>query len=53
MSPDGQSFDEAPPSYEDAIAEDMPPIDGPRRDYAPPPVSAQVTGVFGDQKRPL
>ncbi|KAF1812149.1 hypothetical protein P152DRAFT_473873 [Eremomyces bilateralis CBS 781.70] len=31
-------YDEAPPpSYEDAIAQDLPPIDGPRPDYAPPP----------------
>lgn len=25
--------DEAPPSYEDAMADDLAPIDGPRRDY--------------------
>ena len=25
--------DEAPPSYEDAIADDLAPVDGPRRDY--------------------
>lgn len=25
--------DEAPPSYEDAMADDLAPVDGPRRDY--------------------
>lgn len=34
--------DEAPPSYEDAMAEDIPPFDGPRRDYNPPPSSPVV-----------
>ncbi|KAF1988542.1 hypothetical protein K402DRAFT_391761 [Aulographum hederae CBS 113979] len=38
---------DAPPSYEDAIASDMPPIDGPRPDYVPPPSGAPV----GDEKR--
>lgn len=28
--------DDAPPSYEDAIAEDIGPVDGPRRDYNQP-----------------
>ena len=28
---------DAPPSYEDAIASDLPPVDAPRPDYAPPP----------------
>ncbi|KAG8533763.1 uncharacterized protein KY384_001504 [Bacidia gigantensis] len=31
---------DAPPSYEDAIAEDMAPVDGPRRDYQQNPPSA-------------
>ena len=31
-------YDEPPPSYEDTIASDLPPVDGPRPDYAPPPV---------------
>lgn len=28
--------DDAPPSYEDAMAEDIAPVDGPRRDYSVP-----------------
>lgn len=43
-------YDDAPPSYEDAIAADMPPIDGPRPDYRPPPAPAGEGG-FGDTKR--
>jgi hypothetical protein len=31
-------YEEPPPSYEDAIASDIPPVDGPRPDYAPPPL---------------
>lgn len=30
-------YAEAPPSYEDAIATDIAPVDAPRPDYAPPP----------------
>jgi hypothetical protein len=26
---------DAPPSYEDALADDLPPVDGPRRDFGP------------------
>ncbi len=33
--------DDAPPSYEDAMAEDMAPVDGPRRDYSVPEGDAQ------------
>jgi len=29
-------YSEAPPSYEDAVIHDLPPVDGLRRDYAPP-----------------
>ncbi|KAF2453476.1 hypothetical protein BDY21DRAFT_402111 [Lineolata rhizophorae] len=29
-------YEDAPPSYEDAIAEELPPVDGPRRDYESP-----------------
>ena len=36
-----------PPSYEDAIAEDIGPVDGPRRDYSQP----EVTRPVGDEKR--
>jgi hypothetical protein len=31
-----QDSDDAPPSYEDAIAEEFTPVDGPRRDYSVP-----------------
>ncbi|KAL2830091.1 hypothetical protein BJY01DRAFT_227553 [Aspergillus pseudoustus] len=30
-----EAFDEAPPSYEDAMAESLSPVDGPRREYYP------------------
>jgi hypothetical protein len=30
-------YEEAPPSYEDAVAGTMAPVQGPRGDYAPPP----------------
>ena len=30
-------YAEAPPSYEDAIANDLPPVDAPRPEYVPPP----------------
>lgn len=36
-----------PPSYEDAIAEDIGPVDGPRRDYQQP----EVTRPVGNEKR--
>lgn len=37
VPPQEQDFGDAPPSYEDAIASDMPSVDAPRPDYAPPP----------------
>lgn len=33
-------YDDAPPSYEDAMAETLSPVDGPRREYNPPVASA-------------
>lgn len=36
-----------PPSYEDAIAEEIGPVDGPRRDYQQP----EVTRPVGNEKR--
>ncbi|KAF2231681.1 arrestin [Viridothelium virens] len=42
-------YEDAPPSYEDVIAQDLPPIDGPRRDYAPPPVPEGQSG-FPEEK---
>lgn len=37
--------DEAPPSYEDAMADELAPIDGPRRDYHQTP--SRTTDVDG------
>lgn len=33
-------YDDAPPSYEDAMAETLSPVDGPRREYNPPATSS-------------
>ncbi|PWY77105.1 hypothetical protein BO70DRAFT_264243, partial [Aspergillus heteromorphus CBS 117.55] len=33
-------YDDAPPSYEDAMAETLSPVDGPRREYNPPDASS-------------
>ncbi|KAK8246114.1 arrestin [Phyllosticta capitalensis] len=44
-------FEEPPPSYEDAIASNMPPVNGPRRDYAPPPVPEGAPRFSNDEKR--
>jgi hypothetical protein len=35
----GAVYDDAPPSYEDAIADNLAPVDGPRREYHPPDAS--------------
>ena len=44
------AYSEAPPSYEDAIATGLPPVDAPRPDYAPPP--AVEDDLLGrDEKR--
>jgi hypothetical protein len=32
----GDVYDDAPPSYEDAMADHLSPVDGPRREYHPP-----------------
>jgi hypothetical protein len=44
------AYDDAPPSYEDAIGEDLPPINGYRGSYRPPEVVEGATG-FEDEKR--
>ncbi|OCL02014.1 arrestin [Glonium stellatum] len=44
-------YDEAPPSYEDAIGQDLPPIDGYRGEYAPPPFPEGEPTFAGDEKR--
>lgn len=44
-------YDDAPPSYEDAMAENLSPVDGPRREYHPPDTSAVEPGA--DAKNPV
>ncbi|KIX07718.1 uncharacterized protein Z518_02372 [Rhinocladiella mackenziei CBS 650.93] len=51
--PQGQGDipDVAPPSYEDAMAEEIAPVDGPRRDYhVPAPTRAQEHAFNADSK---
>lgn len=36
------AYDDAPPSYEDAMADDIGPVDGPRREYHPPEARTPV-----------
>lgn len=42
-------YSEAPPSYEDAVGNHLPPVEGPRRDYAPP-VAAEDPLLDRDEK---
>ena len=51
--PNDPGYEDAPPSYEDAIAEDLPPLpDGPRPNYAPPPPSTDgESRISSDEKR--
>lgn len=48
--PDEPRYEDAPPSYEDAIATDMPSMDAPRPEYAPPPPN-EDDGFLGDEKK--
>ena len=43
-------YDEPPPSYEDAIASDLPPVDGPRPDYAPPPAPEGESNLVSEKR---
>lgn len=43
-------YDEPPPSYEDAIASDLPPVDGPRPDYAPPPAPEGESSLVPEKR---
>ena len=45
--PDGVGYDEAPPSYEDAMADEIAPVDGPRRDYSVPAPPDRTDSRFG------
>lgn len=38
-------YDDAPPSYEDAMAETLSPVDGPRREYNPPDASSTTRPI--------
>ncbi|KAF1993875.1 arrestin [Amniculicola lignicola CBS 123094] len=44
-------YDDAPPSYEDAIGQDLPPIDGYRGNYQPPPVPEGAPRWEDDKRR--
>jgi hypothetical protein len=48
--PQAGGFEEAPPSYEEAIGQDLPPINGYRGSYQPPPVP-EGAPRFSDEKR--
>ncbi|KAF2853362.1 arrestin [Plenodomus tracheiphilus IPT5] len=48
--PDAPAYDDAPPSYEDAIGQDLPPINGYRGSYVPPPAE-EGAPRFSDEKR--
>jgi hypothetical protein len=45
--PSGADDDEAPPSYEDAMADEIAPVDGPRRDYSVPTPPDRRDSRFG------
>ncbi|KAJ5300497.1 Chitinase II [Penicillium atrosanguineum] len=47
----GTTYDDAPPSYEDTMAENLSPVDGPRREYHPPDASTVESGT--DAKSPV
>ena len=44
------SYDDAPPSYEDAIATNLPPVDSQRPEYAPP-LAGEDDVLGGDEKK--
>lgn len=49
------AYDDAPPSYEDAMAESLGPVDGPRREYNPPAASSarKPPETGADSKSPV
>ena len=49
FAPLPQGEEEPPPSYEDAVGLNMPPVDGPRRNYLPPPMPASAGGFERDE----
>ena len=48
---EGNAEELPPPSYEDAIAEDIAPVDGPRRDYHQPEITGPDRGEKGNGLR--
>ena len=44
------SYNDPPPSYEDAIADAIPPVDGPRPSYQPPVVPDGERRYSADEK---
>ncbi|KAF2033148.1 hypothetical protein EK21DRAFT_59266 [Setomelanomma holmii] len=48
--PQAGGFEDAPPSYEEAIGQDLPPINGYRGSYQPPP-APEGAPRFSDEKR--
>lgn len=47
----GPVYDDAPPSYEDAIGQDLPPINGYRGSYQPPPVPEGAPRLSDEKRR--
>lgn len=51
---ENEGYEDAPPSYEDAMAEALGPVDGPRREYNPPDTTSGTSGWTGtDVKGPV
>jgi hypothetical protein len=44
-------YDDAPPSYEDAVGQDLPPVDGYRGNYQPPPVPEGAPRLSDEKRR--
>ncbi|TID26476.1 hypothetical protein E6O75_ATG00969 [Venturia nashicola] len=49
--PQAPPYEEAPPSYEDAVGQDLPPVNGPRPGYNPPPAPEGESRLTGEEKR--
>lgn len=47
----GDVYDDAPPSYEDAMGDHLSPVDGPRREYHPPDASSQTPVESGSDSK--
>jgi hypothetical protein len=50
-SQQAEGHEDAPPSYEDAIASDLPPLAGPRPAYSAPAAPEGESRITGDEKR--